>query len=108
MDIWYHPGCSDFFPAFRTHKELVTVLLVCAKADINLQSASPLDAEDDTEEHSRLVMLECRIHNDNGSLEARIDKMGEWYFDGPVSGVGVRRESDSEYFTNHRLHYLTL
>ena len=76
------------------YKQLVTALIVSAKADPNLWSA-PLDpSDDDAKEHSRLVMFECRIHDGYESSEAKLDKVGEWYLDGPVNGLCVRRDLD--------------
>jgi hypothetical protein len=75
----------------------LVVLFTIAKVDVDVLSPLPDASEKDVRNQSRLVMLECHLGPEPGLSEPRMDKIGEWYFDGFANGVGVKKESNGIY-----------
>lgn len=73
------------------------VLLATAKIDPNSASYGALDTSDNGSlEKSRLVMFHLRASDEHGPYEVELEKLGQWFFDGPATGVGIHQEDDSK------------
>ncbi|KAJ7196115.1 hypothetical protein GGX14DRAFT_700624 [Mycena pura] len=71
------------------------VLLASAKIDPNSASYGAFDTSDNgTFEKSRLVMFHLRASDEHGPYEVDLEKLGQWFFDGPATGVGIHQEYD--------------
>lgn len=57
-------------------------------------------SESDNHEKSRIVVFELR----SGPIELKLEKVGEWTFDGPAEGVELHQETDSEEFLCIAVH----
>ncbi|KAJ7162930.1 hypothetical protein C8R46DRAFT_1101904 [Mycena filopes] len=72
-----------------------SVLLASAIIDVNSASHGALDSPDNgVLEKSRLVLFHFRASDERGPYEVVLEKLGQWYFDGPAHGVGIHRDSD--------------
>lgn len=82
--------------------------MACATVGATSPSRPSLDPsdDDDTMEKTRLVVVEF-LGSGGDDDRARLEKVGEWYIDGPAEGVELHLESDSELVTI-RLQYLGL
>jgi len=71
-----------------------TILMACATVDTAVSSMPPADASDDEiQEKTRVVVIEFSRSDEH---DARLEKVGDWYIDGPPDGVMILRESDSQ------------
>ncbi|KAJ6624507.1 hypothetical protein B0H10DRAFT_2174467 [Mycena sp. CBHHK59/15] len=94
-----------------------SMLLVSATIDVNSASHGALDSPDNgILEKSRLVLFQLRASDDHGPYEANLEKIGQWYFDGPANGVGIHEEAEKNFifysvtadgrFSVRTLHFL--
>jgi hypothetical protein len=68
--------------------------MACAHVGATSPSRATLDPlDDDTQEKTRLVVVEFVRSEDD---ESKLEKVGEWYIDGPAEGVEMHVELDSE------------
>ncbi|KAJ7068638.1 hypothetical protein C8F01DRAFT_1118822 [Mycena amicta] len=80
-----------------SHLQLVaigemSVLVASAKIDPNSASYGPLDPFDNgVLEKTRLVLFHLRANDERGPYEVDLEKLGQWYFDGPAMGLGVHQ-----------------
>jgi hypothetical protein len=75
--------------------------MACATVGATSPSRATLDPlDDDTQEKTRLVVVEF-VRNEED--QSKLEKVGEWYVDGPAEGVEMHVESDSELL--YRLQY---
>ena len=80
----------------RIHKPGVLISLANATADPNVWSASLEGSDDHFQDHSRLILFECRIQDYCSSKQARLAKLCEWCLEAPINGVGLTRNSEQE------------
>ncbi|KAG6864820.1 hypothetical protein C0991_006941 [Blastosporella zonata] len=70
--------------------------LVVTSAAINSPLPATLDPSDNgTLEKSRLGIFEFHSGDQFSPLDVRLEKVGQWHFDGPSFGVGLHRDSDN-------------
>ncbi|KAJ7726520.1 hypothetical protein B0H16DRAFT_1592489 [Mycena metata] len=87
MWLWTHLQLFDLGEA--------SVLLASATIDANSASHGALDSPDNgILEKSRLVLFQLRTSDERGPYEVVLEKLGQWYFDGPARGVGIHQESE--------------
>ncbi|KAJ7505803.1 hypothetical protein B0H11DRAFT_1851029 [Mycena galericulata] len=73
----------------------IPVLLASATLDVNSASHGALDSPDNgILEKSHLVLFHFRASDEHGPYEVALEKIGQWHFDGPASGVGIYQETD--------------
>ncbi|KAJ6515899.1 hypothetical protein C8R45DRAFT_222526 [Mycena sanguinolenta] len=90
-DVWIWTQLQLF------HIGETPVLLASAIIDVNSASHGVLDSPDNgVWEKSRLVLFQFRASDEYGPYEVALEKLGQWYFDGPAEGVGIFQESEKD------------
>ncbi|KAF7355313.1 WD-REPEATS-REGION domain-containing protein [Mycena sanguinolenta] len=90
-DVWIWTQLQLF------HIGETPVLLASAIIDVNSASHGVLDSPDNgVLEKSRLVLFQFRASDEYGPYEVALEKLGQWYFDGPAQGVGIFQESEKD------------
>ncbi|KAJ7776775.1 hypothetical protein DFH07DRAFT_797695 [Mycena maculata] len=88
-DVWIWTHLQLF------HLVEIPVLLASAKIDTNSASHGALDSPDNgILEKSHLVLFFLRASDEHGPYEVALEKIAEWHFDGPASGVGIHQEAE--------------
>ncbi|KAJ6554909.1 hypothetical protein DFH09DRAFT_1493798 [Mycena vulgaris] len=82
-----------------THLQLFhigeAILLASATIDVNSASHGALESPDNgILEKSRLALFHLRASDEHGPFQVDLEKIGQWHFDGPASGVGIHQESE--------------
>ncbi|KAJ7276394.1 hypothetical protein B0H12DRAFT_1199167 [Mycena haematopus] len=103
-DVWiwthlqlFHVGEARLFERCISLVPSTPVLLASAIIDVNSASHGVLDSPDNGGfEKSRLVLFQFRASDEYGPYEVALEKLGQWYFDGPAQGVGIFQESESK------------
>ncbi|KAF8195899.1 hypothetical protein K438DRAFT_1826706 [Mycena galopus ATCC 62051] len=95
-DVWIWTHLQLF------HVGETPVLLASAIIDVNSASHGAMDSPDNGGlEKSRLVLFQFRASDEYGPYEVALEKLGQWYFEGPAQGVGIFQESgkDSVFYS---------
>jgi hypothetical protein len=67
---------------------------------VNVPSLLPEASDNKTHDQSRLAIFECLLNSEQALPEIKMEKIGEWYFDGPVDGLGIMKESNGIFSQN--------
>ncbi|KAH9950696.1 WD40 repeat-like protein [Amylocystis lapponica] len=88
-----------------------SILLACATPDEIYSTSQPLDVSDgDPEDQTRVVAFTLSVASAQTPNDTLLEKVGDWYVDGPVQAVGLHEQTDGSLVLSHisSSHRLTI